>query len=551
MNKILIDPEATNARAVHVYQKAGFKITGEFIASWHPVLHYQMELDMKDLLGLKVNKILVTPYNPDWPKFFDIEASKIKEALGTNCIAIHHIGSTSIPGLSAKPVIDILPVVRNIQEVDKATKVMESLGYEAKGEYGIAFRRYFQKGKDIRTHNVHVYQESDPEISRYLKFRDWMRSHPSDAESYGKLKLELANKFPDDILQYCNGKDAFVASIDAKNGFDGWRIVKALTEREWEAVRLLRKNYFFKSKEDPYTWTFALKDHVHFVFYKNTEIVGYTHLQLWPDNRAALRIIVIDERHRKLGVGSRFLRLCERWLYHQGFKKLLIQSSQEAYQFYRKHGYTEMPFNDPDGHEGDARDIEIGKYLIIDPIDRPKISIYIATSIDGYIARKDGGLDWLDRVGGFDEDYGFQKLLGSIDALIIGRKTYEVATTVPDPYPGKRVVVLSNSINSVREDMELYRGDLTELLTKLHRDGIKHIWIDGGATISQFLSCWMVDMMTLSIIPVILGSGIPLFNVIDKEIPCRVISSQAYLSGLVQLRYEIVQQSDVSQKVEK
>lgn len=184
-------------------------------------------------------------------------------------------------------------------------------------------------------------------------------------------------------------------------------------------------------------------------------------------------------------------------------------------------------------------------------IDRPKISIYIATSIDGYIARKDGSLDWLDRVGGFDEDYGFQKLLGSIDALIIGRKTYEVATTVSDPYPGKRVVVLSNSLNAVREDMELYRGDLAELLTKLHKDGIRHIWIDGGATISQFLSSRMVDMMTLSIIPVILGSGIPLFNVIDKEIPCRVISSQAYPSGLVQLRYEIVQQPDVSQKVEK
>lgn len=363
MNKILIDPEATNKRAIHVYQKVGFKITGEFIASWHPVPHYQMELDMKDLLNLKTKKIVVTPYNLDWPKLFEIEALKIKEALGPNCIAIHHIGSTSIPGLCAKPIIDILPVVRDIQEVDKATKAMESLGYEVKGEYGIAFRRYFQKGKDIRTHNVHVYQEADPEICRYLRFRDWMRSHASDAESYGKLKQELAKKFPHDISQYCNGKDAFVASIDAKDGFNGWRMVKALTDREWNAVCLLRQKNFFKSKEDPYTWTFTHKDHIHFVFYKNAEIIGYAHLQLWPENRAALRIIVIDEHYRKLGFGSQFLRLCERWLYHQEFKKLLIQSSQEAYQFYRKHGYTEMPFNDPDGYESDPRDIEIGKCL--------------------------------------------------------------------------------------------------------------------------------------------------------------------------------------------
>ena len=174
--------------------------------------------------------------------------------------------------------------------------------------------------------------------------------------------------------------------------------------------------------------------------------------------------------------------------------------------------------------------------------ERPRISIYIATSIDGYIARKDNSLDWMDRVGGFDEDYGFQKLLSSIDALIIGRKTYEIATTVPDPYPGKRVIVLSNSLHSVKAGMELYQGDLTALVAKLHKEEIKHIWIDGGVTISQFLSAQMVDTMTLSRIPVILGDGLPLFHMIDKEISCRLLSSQSYPSGLVQSIYEIIQE---------
>ena len=209
-----------------------------------------------------IRKIEIVEYDPTWPELFELEAGRIKQALGANCIEIHHIGSTSIPGLSAKPIIDMLPVVRNIQEVDKATQAMEFLGYEVKGEYGMAFRRYFQKGKNMRTHHVHVYQEADPEISRYLKFRDWMRSHPSDAENYGKLKVKLAKKFPHNILQYCNGKDAFVASIDAKDGFEGWRMIKALTDREWEAVRLLRQKYFFKSKEDPYTWTFTSLDEI-------------------------------------------------------------------------------------------------------------------------------------------------------------------------------------------------------------------------------------------------------------------------------------------------
>lgn len=486
--------------------------------------------------------IEVIAYNPQWPKIFESEAKLIKQALGNNCITIHHIGSTSIPGLSAKPIIDILPVVRDIQEVDKATNAMESLGYEAKGEYGIAFRRYFQKGKRTRTHNVHVFQEGDPEISRYLKFRDWMRSHADDAENYGKLKVELAAKFPQDILQYCNGKDAFVANIDAKNGFEGWRMVQALTDREWSAVRNLRQQYFFKSKADPYAWTFEHKDHIHFVFYKNAEIIGYAHLQLWPENRAALRIIVIEERYRNLGFGSQFLKLCERWLYHRSFKNLLVQSSPKAYKFYCNHGYIEMPFNDPDGYETDSQDIEMGKFLMAQK-DRPKISVYIATSIDGYIARKDGGLDWLDygHAGG-DEDYGFKKFIGSIDALVLGRNTYEIVSGFDEwPYKGKRVIVLSNTLNEVRKEAELFCGKLIDLASKLHSEGIKHVWVDGGVTVSKFLEAGLVDDITISVIAYVLGSGIPLFSAMDREHKCRLISTQSYPSGLVQLRYEVIE----------
>lgn len=174
--------------------------------------------------------------------------------------------------------------------------------------------------------------------------------------------------------------------------------------------------------------------------------------------------------------------------------------------------------------------------------ERPKISIYIAASIDGYIARKDNSLDWLDRVGGFDEDYGFKNFMDNIDTLIIGRKTYEVATTVSDPYPGKRVIVLSNSFSSVKIGMRLYRGDLSKLVTELQAEGARHIWVDGGVTLSQFLALQLVDTMTLSIIPVLLGDGLPLFTVIGKEIACRLISSQAYRSGLVQLHYDIIKQ---------
>lgn len=174
---------------------------------------------------------------------------------------------------------------------------------------------------------------------------------------------------------------------------------------------------------------------------------------------------------------------------------------------------------------------------------RPKVSVYIATSIDGYIARTDGSLDWLDCVAGFEDDYGLKSLLESVDAVIMGSKTYEVAASAPDsewPYNGKRVIVLSRSLQSVKSGVELFSGDVSQLASQLHSDGIKHVWVDGGVTISQFLDAQMVDHMTLSVIPIVLGSGIALFKERSRGLSCRLVSSQSYPSGLVQLRYDML-----------
>ena len=180
-------PEGMVAKIIPEGSYAVFHAIGEYpkklIETWENIWINAMSASIE-----------VVSYNINWPAMFEQESILIQQALGTNCLVIHHIGSTSIPGLSAKPIIDILPVVRNILDVDKATKTMEGLGYEAKGEYGIAFRRYFQKGKNTRTHNVHVYEEGDPEIDRYLKFRDWMRSHEDDAQAYANLKIELSRE---------------------------------------------------------------------------------------------------------------------------------------------------------------------------------------------------------------------------------------------------------------------------------------------------------------------------------------------------------------------
>lgn len=172
---------------------------------------------------------------------------------------------------------------------------------------------------------------------------------------------------------------------------------------------------------------------------------------------------------------------------------------------------------------------------------RPKISVYIAQSIDGYIAKRDGNLDWLHYGHEGEEDYGFKKFSGSVDALILGRNTYEAVCGFGEwPYGGKRVVVLSRTLKAVRNEAELYSGDLGKLVEKLQADGIKHVWVDGGVAVSRFLEAGLVDEVTISTIAMILGGGIPLFSAMNREHKCRLVSSKVYPSGLVQTKYEIL-----------
>jgi dihydrofolate reductase len=176
--------------------------------------------------------------------------------------------------------------------------------------------------------------------------------------------------------------------------------------------------------------------------------------------------------------------------------------------------------------------------------ERPQISIYIAMSIDGYIARKNGGLDWLEYGHTGDEDYGFKKFIGSVDALVLGRNTYEVVSGFDKwPYEGKKVIVLSNTLNEVRKEAELFCGQLTDLASMLYSQGIKRVWVDGGITVSKFLEAGLVDDITISVIAMVLGSGIPLFSAMNREHKCRLISTQSYPSGLVQLKYKVAHDS--------
>ena len=162
-------------------------------------------------------KVEVVPHNPNWPMLFQSEAGKLAAILGEEVLAIHHIGSTAIPDMSAKPIIDILVAVHHIAKIDGFNEKMMRLGYQPKREFGISGRRFFIKGRDsVRTHHVHVFQAGNPEILRHLSFRDYLIAHLKEAQAYGHLKEDLAGMFPDDIESYIEGKESFLQEIDRK-----------------------------------------------------------------------------------------------------------------------------------------------------------------------------------------------------------------------------------------------------------------------------------------------------------------------------------------------
>ena len=160
-------------------------------------------------------RVIVTEYQPAWVEQFEEEAQALKQILKENCLKVEHIGSTSVPNLAAKPIIDFLVIVEEIEKVDLLQWEFERIGYEYMGEFGLSGRRYLRKVPIKRSHHVHIYQfDNTQEILRHLAFRNYLRENPAIATTYGTLKKQLAQAHPDSIDKYMDGKDAFIKKIE-------------------------------------------------------------------------------------------------------------------------------------------------------------------------------------------------------------------------------------------------------------------------------------------------------------------------------------------------
>ena len=154
-------------------------------------------------------------YSPEWPIEFEREATRLRSILGDEIVEFHHIGSTSVPGLDAKPIIDMLPLVHNIERIDGYSDRMIAAGYRIWGEYGLRGRRFFTRDSNgFRTHNIHVYAKGDPEALRHLAFCAYLREHPDVRREYVMVKRAAYTRYPADIDAYNDAKDDYIKRIE-------------------------------------------------------------------------------------------------------------------------------------------------------------------------------------------------------------------------------------------------------------------------------------------------------------------------------------------------
>lgn len=171
-------------------------------------------------------------------------------------------------------------------------------------------------------------------------------------------------------------------------------------------------------------------------------------------------------------------------------------------------------------------------------MSRPRISVYIAHSVDGYIADADGSLDWLFARAG-SEDYGYGDFMADIDGLAMGRATWDYIADEPDlPFEGRPVYVFTGRGAAPRDGVTFWSRTPAEAVAEWEATGLRHVYVDGGRLISQFLGAGLVDDLTLTVVPVLLGSGARLFHDVPTLMPLRLVSSTPFPHGLVQLRYD-------------
>lgn len=299
-----------------------------------------------------MNKTIeVVPYDPNWARIYDQEAAIIKQALQSNCIDIHHIGSTAVPDLAATPKIEIIAIV---ESGDLSITQLETIGFSYTGEWNIPFQFAFTKNgqHDI---NLHVFEKGHPEIELNLLFRDHLRSNPESLREYADMKERLIAdeaSFQQQGSMFSNyklEKDRFIRQILKNTGYNRHRFLRVTHKQEWADYHRIRKTVIFYPCSSVYEATppsITENNVFHFILCHGVEARTIAHVEFLNESEAALMSFATDPEFQSQGYGTAMILFLEKWLKKQNIKLLKMHSRPTSLAFYKKRGFVEMPFDD-------------------------------------------------------------------------------------------------------------------------------------------------------------------------------------------------------------
>ena len=271
-------------------------------------------------MAVEVKKIIVVPYDSQWPKIFSEEKIKIKKALGED-VFLEHVGSTSVLGLAAKPKIDMIAAVEDPVK-KKVFEKLEALGYKYSGEWNIPGKFGFAKRAEF-DFNLHLFSQDHPELELNLVFRDFLRKNSDVRDAYAKLKFDLL-KDPKScqrdgtiFVGYTMAKGDFIREVLKKAGFNEFRMLRCSDETEWAAVNRLRLQKYGESCEvlDHHS---ASRENEYFVFYRGVDILAYANVKILPNQKAEVAEMVVDHLCDVDAVKKAFLSVVQSWVDGKG-----------------------------------------------------------------------------------------------------------------------------------------------------------------------------------------------------------------------------------------
>lgn len=265
-----------------------------------------------------MKKIEITKHNTNWSLRFKKEALNLKSSLGNNCINIYHIGSTAVPGLYAKPKIDIIAEVHSLTD---SHLPLQEIGYEYRGEFNIPMRHFFRKKKphDI---NLHIYEKDNPDIKLNILFRDFLINSSEATAEYNKLKLSLLKNNKSHIKEnsiftgYNLGKDKFIRKILDKLGYDGLSFRFCTHHAEWDAYHEIARD-LFKSRKIQYNSNhsnFSDSNYYHFILSKGTQIIAISELKWGKEIKPSIKYLHSSAFQNSQTLEIHLRNLITRWI---------------------------------------------------------------------------------------------------------------------------------------------------------------------------------------------------------------------------------------------